>query len=237
MSVIPARDRLIVALDFDRVAEAQALVDRLADMVSFYKVGLQLALTDGGLAFARRLQEAGKRVFLDVKLLDIDNTIAGAIKSVAALGMTFVTVHAYPKTMRAAVAARGEARLGLLGVTVLTSMGDGDLADAGYDTTAAELVVKRATDAKAAGMDGLVVSPSEAAATRHAVGPGMAIVTPGIRPAGADSGDQKRIATPEAAIHAGADYLVVGRPIITAVNPLDAAMAIIAEINRAAMAR
>ncbi len=235
MSVIPARDRLIVALDFASAAEAEATVDRLGEAVSFYKVGLQLAYADGGLAFASRLAATGKKVFLDVKLLDIDHTVSGAVKSIAPMGMTFVTVHAYPKAMRAAVAARGEAPFGLLGVTVLTSMSDTDLKDAGYNWFVGDLVVQRAIDAYAAGMDGVVVSPAEAEAVRRAVGPDMVIVTPGVRPAGTDAGDQKRAATPEAAIRAGADYLVVGRPITTAHDPLDAARAVAAEIARATM--
>jgi orotidine-5'-phosphate decarboxylase len=237
MSPLLARDRLIVALDLASVAEAEAVVGRLGEAVSFYKVGLQIAFAGGGLAFAERLAKAGNKVFLDVKLLDIDNTVAGAIRSIVAMGMTFVTVHAYPKAMRAAVEARGNAPLGLLGVTVLTSMNDQDLKDAGYDRTAAELTVQRAAEARAAGMDGVVASAEEAAAVRAVIGKEMAIVTPGIRPAGAAAGDQKRAATPEAAISAGADYLVVGRPITTAADPLAAATAIIAAIDRAATAR
>ena len=236
MSRIPPSERLIVALDVVSVGQAKAMVAGLGDAVAFYKIGLQLAFADGGIAFARDLAGAGKRVFLDVKLLDIDNTVAGAVRSIVPLGASFVTVHAYPKAMRAAVAARGDAPLGLLAVTALTSMSDGDLADAGYGMTTNDLVVRRARDAEAAGMDGIVASPAEAAAIRAAVGPGMAIVTPGIRPTGAEHGDQQRVATPEAAIRAGADYLVVGRPIVTAEDPRSAATAIIAEIARAAMA-
>jgi len=236
MSRISPSERLIVALDVASVGQAKAMVAGLGDAVAFYKIGLQLAFADGGIAFARDLAGAGKRVFLDVKLLDIDNTVAGAVRSIVPLGASFVTVHAYPKAMRAAVAARGDAPLGLLAVTALTSMSDGDLADAGYGMTTNDLVVRRARDAEAAGMDGIVASPAEAAAIRAAVGPGMAIVTPGIRPTGAEHGDQQRVATPEAAIRAGADYLVVGRPIITAEDPRSAATAIIAEIARAAMA-
>jgi orotidine-5'-phosphate decarboxylase len=228
-----ARDRLIVALDFASVAEAQALVDRLGDSVAFYKVGLQLVFA-GGLPFAEKLARAGKQVFLDVKLLDIDNTVEGAVASIAAMGMTFVTVHAYPKAMRAAVKARAAAPLKLLGVTVLTSMDEADLAAAGYAGTVADLVKRRAADAAAAGMDGIVASPAEAVAIRALVGPDVALVTPGIRPAGTDAGDQKRIATPTAAIRAGADYLVVGRPITAAADPKAAAQAIVAEIAHAA---
>jgi orotidine-5'-phosphate decarboxylase len=229
------RDRLIVALDVGTVTEAEAIVAGLGDSVSFYKVGLQLAFAAGGLPFAERLAKAGKRVFLDVKLLDIDNTVEGAVRSIVPMGMTFVTVHAYPKAMRAAVKARGDAPLKLLGVTVLTSMNDADVLEAGYEATASTLVARRAAQAKAAGMDGIVTSPAEAAAARGIVGPDIAIVTPGVRPAGSSAGDQRRVATPEMAIRAGADYLVVGRPITAASDPKAAAEAIVAEIGRAAL--
>jgi len=208
------------------------MVDRLGDGVSFYKVGLELIYA-GGLDFARELVRSGKRVFLDGKLLDIDNTVEGAVRSIAGMGVTFLTIHAYPKAMRAAVAARGQSDLKLLGVTVLTSMNDGDVAQAGYAGNTAGLVERRAADAGAAGMDGIVPSPAEAAAVRRVAGPDMLIVTPGIRPAGASAGDQKRVATPAAAIRAGADYLVVGRPVTTASDPKAAATAIIAEIEAA----
>jgi len=232
MLPIPPRDRLIVALDVPSVAKAEAMVEALGDSVGFYKVGLQLIFA-GGVAFAERLGRSGKQIFLDVKLLDIDNTVAGAVESIAALGMTFLTIHAYPKAMRAAVAARGRARLKLLGVTVLTSMDEADLAAAGYAGAVMPLVERRAADTRAAGMDGIVAAPAEAALVRRIVGPEMAVVTPGIRPAGAGADDQKRAATPAAAIRAGADYLVVGRPILSALNPRAAAEAIIAEIGSA----
>lgn len=236
MPLIPARDRLIVALDVPTVAEAEAMVKRLGASVTFFKVGLELIYA-GGVDLARRLAGEGKQVFLDAKLLDIDNTVEGAVRSIAPLGVTFLTVHAYPKAMRAAVAARGAVPLRLLGVTVLTSMDDADLRDAGFALGAAELVADRARDAKASGMDGIVASPAEAAAVRALVGPEMAIVTPGIRPAGAATGDQKRVATPASAIAAGADYLVVGRPVTTAADPRAAADAIVAEIETALEAR
>ena len=216
MSVIPPRDRLIVALDVPSVGEAEVLVEKLGDSVTFYKVGLQLGFT-GGLPFAERLRRSGKRVFLDVKLLDIDNTIAGAVKSIAAMGMTFVTIH------------------GLLGVTVLTSMDDDDLTAAGYAEGIVDTVGRRAAQAREAGMDGIVASPGEAAMVRAIAGPNIAIVTPGIRPEGAELGDQKRTATPAAAIAAGADYLVVGRPITAATDPRAAADEIVREIARAAL--
>lgn len=229
MPDIDLQDRLIVGLDLPTVAEAEAMVARLGGSVSFYKIGLQLVFA-GGLALAEDLAKSGKKVFLDVKLLDIDNTIAGAVANVVRAGVTFVTIHAYPKAMRAAVAARGEAPLGLLGVTVLTSMDDGDLEDAGYAGKVEDLVLKRARDARACGMDGIVCSPVEVGRVRAAVGPDIRLITPGIRPAGAAAGDQKRVTTPADAIGAGADHLVVARPIIRADDPRAAAEAIQAEI-------
>ena len=232
MAQIDPRDRLIVGLDVPTVGEAEAIVDRLGDSVTFYKIGLQLIFA-GGLTLAERLAKSGKKIFLDVKLLDIDNTVEGAVGNIARMGMTFVTVHAYPKAMRAAVAARGDTSLGLLGVTVLTSMDDGDLAAAGYGEAIDALVLRRAKDARAAGMDGIVCSPVEVAKVRAAVGPGITLVTPGIRPAGSEAGDQKRVTTPADAMRAGADYLVVARPIIRAPDPREAAEAIQAEIAAA----
>jgi orotidine-5'-phosphate decarboxylase len=232
MIEIEPHDRLIVGLDVPTIAEAEAMVARLGDSVTFYKVGLQLVFA-GGLAFAGTLAEAGKKVFLDVKLLDIDNTVEGAIQNIARMGMSFVTLHAYPKAMRAAVKARGDASLGLLGVTVLTSMDDSDLAEAGYEGRVEDLVLRRARDARDAGMTGIVCSPVEVAKVRAIVGPEMALVTPGIRPAGAETGDQKRVTTPSDAIRAGADYLVVARPILKAADPKLAAEAIQAEIAAA----
>jgi orotidine-5'-phosphate decarboxylase len=228
---IPVRDRLIVALDLPSVGEARAMAARLGESVAFYKVGLELIYA-GGLPFAAELIRSGTKLFLDAKLLDIDNTVAGAVRSAAGLGATFMTVHAYPKAMLAAVAARGSG-LRLLAVTVLTSMDQADLAAAGYAGTVSALVARRAADAKAAGMDGIVASPAEAAAIRAIVGPDVAIVTPGVRPAGTEAGDQKRVATPSDAIRAGADYLVVGRPVTSVADPRGAAEAIVAEIGAA----
>jgi len=230
--LIAPRDRLIVALDLPSVAAAEAMVARLGDAVSFYKIGYQLAFA-GGLSFAEALARSGRQVFLDLKLHDIGNTVHKGVESVARLGATFLTVHAYPQTMKAAVEARGQSgssNLRILAVTVLTSYDDADLAAAGYDFTVAELVAERAAQARDIGVDGLVCSAEEAAILRPLVGSGMALVTPGIRPAGAESGDQKRIMTPAAAIAAGADYLVVGRPVVAAADPKAAAQAIIAEI-------
>jgi orotidine-5'-phosphate decarboxylase len=229
---LDARERLIVALDVPSVAEAEALVVRLGETVSFYKIGYQLAFA-GGIDFARVLAGAGKRIFLDLKLHDIGNTVARGVESVARLGASFLTVHAYPQTMHAAVDARKGSALRLLAVTVLTSYDDADLADAGYDATVPELVAERAAQARNIGVDGVVCSAEEAARIRPIVGAKLKLVTPGIRPAGAEAGDQKRIMTPAKAIAAGADYLVVGRPIMAAPDPKAAAQAIVAEIATA----
>lgn len=225
------RERLIVALDLPSVEAARAMVARLGDAVSFYKIGYQLAFA-GGLEYAQTLTGAGKRVFLDLKLHDIGNTVREGVKSVARLGATFLTVHAYPQTMKAAVEAR-EGSLHILAVTVLTSYDDADLAAAGYDFTVPELVAERAAQARDIGIDGLVCSAEEAVNLRRIVGANLALVTPGIRPSGTAAGDQKRIATPSMAIGAGADYLVVGRPILGATDPKAVAEAIVQEISQA----
>jgi orotidine-5'-phosphate decarboxylase len=222
------RERLIVALDVSSVEQARAVVVQLGDVVSFYKIGYQLAFASG-LAYVPVLAGAGKRVFLDLKLHDIGTTVAQGVRSLARLGASFLTVHAYPQTMKAAVEAR-EAGLRIIAVTVLTSYDDADLAAAGYDFTVPELVAERAAQARDIGVDGVVCSAEEATKVRSIVGAKLALVTPGIRPAGAATGDQKRIMTPAAAIAAGADYLVVGRPIIAAADPKAAAQAIIDEI-------
>ena len=233
METIPARDRLIVGLDLPSPVEAEKMVATLGDAVTFYKVGMQLSFS-GGLGFARELVEAGKHVFLDMKLLDIPNTVAHAVEAIADMGVTFTTIHAYPQAMRAAVEGRGDSGLRLLGVTVLTSLDDGDLAETGYGDDVGALVKRRANQAGEIGMDGLICSPMETLAIREEVGNGLTLVTPGIRPAGADAGDQKRAATPESAIYDGADYLVVARPVINADDPRAAADAIVAEIEAAA---
>ena len=223
------RDRLIVALDVDGVAEAQTLVDRLGDTVSFYKIGYQLVFS-GGLPFAKALAASGKQVFLDMKLHDIGNTVARGVEAIAGMGMTFLTVHAYPQTMRAALEGASGSALKILGVTVLTSYDEADVAAAGYAKTVSELVAHRVVQARDIGVHGLVMSPEEAAAARRAVGPAMLLVTPGVRPAGSSAGDQKRIMTPTAALKAGADHLVIGRPITAASDPKAAAEAILAEM-------
>ncbi|MET0668788.1 MAG: orotidine-5'-phosphate decarboxylase [Xanthobacteraceae bacterium] len=227
-----ARDRLIVALDVPSVAAAQVMVERLGDAVSFYKIGYQLAFA-GGLPLAKTLIRANKQVFVDLKLHDIGSTVAKGVESVAKLGATFLTVHAYPQTMHAAVGARAGSKLRILAVTVLTSYDDADLAAAGYDFTVPELVAERAAQARDIGIDGLVCSAEEAVSVRGVVGVRMALVTPGIRTAGAAADDQKRVMTPARAIAAGADYLVVGRPILEAADPKSAAQSIVAEIAQA----
>jgi orotidine-5'-phosphate decarboxylase len=233
MSTVDPRDRLIVALDVPSIEIALSLVTRLGRSVSFYKIGYQLGYA-GGLAFAHQLIDDGKQVFLDFKLHDIGNTVEKGVESVAKMGASFLTVHAYPQTMQAAVKGRGASKLKILAVTVLTSYDDNDLADAGYRMKVGELAATRAQQARDLGIDGLVCSPEEAVNLRKIVGGEMALVTPGIRPAGSATGDQKRIMTPAKAIASGADYLVVGRPITEAADPKAAAEAIVAEIAQAA---
>src|SRR5580698_5550735 len=206
LPAIAPKDRLIVALDLPGVDQAEAMIARLGDSVTFYKIGYQLAYA-GGLSLVSQLTASGKKVFVDLKLHDIGNTVARGVESLSSLGATFLTV--------------------------LTSYNEADLQDAGYRHTIADLVATRARQAKALGVDGLVCSPEEASSLRTIVGDGMSLVTPGIRPAGSSSGDQKRIMTPARAIAAGADYLVVGRPVVEAADPKAAADSIHAEIAQA----
>jgi orotidine-5'-phosphate decarboxylase len=227
-----SQDRLIVALDLPSTAQAEALIARLGDSVTFYKIGYQLGYA-GGLSLVRPLIDAGKKVFVDLKLHDIGNTVKRGVESLSSLGVTFLTVHAYPQTMRAAVEARTPTGPKILAVTVLTSYDEADIDAAGYRLKLADLVAMRARQAQALGLDGIVCSPEEAAGLREIVGDQMTLVTPGIRPAGAASGDQKRIMTPARAIRAGSDYLVVGRPIVEALDPKAAAESIQAEIAQA----
>jgi orotidine-5'-phosphate decarboxylase len=226
------RDRLIVALDVGSVDEAQAMVERIGDAATFYKIGYRLAFADG-LPFARGLVASGRKVFLDLKLHDIGNTVADGVDSVLRLGASFLTVHAYPQTMRAAVKARGASALRLLAVTVLTSWDDADAAEAGYRGGVQELVRMKAAQAREAGIDGIVCSAAETAMVREVVGPDVAIVTPGIRPAWSETGDQKRIVTPADAARLGVDHMVVGRPILQAADPRDAARRIVEEFCEA----
>lgn len=228
-----ASDRLIVGLDLPSVDAAQKIVRDLDGVGTFYKVGYRLAFA-GGLEFARDLAAEGKKVFLDLKLLDIDNTVAEGVESIVKLGVTMLTLHAYPKAMRAAVEAARGSDLCLLGVTVLTSMDQQDLVEAGYQHEPHALVMRRAEQARAAGMGGVVCAASEAHAVRGIVGSDMAVVTPGIRPAGAAHGDQKRVMTPAAAIRAGSSHLVVARPIVAAPDPRAAAQSILDEMTAAA---
>lgn len=229
---LESRERLIVALDVPSAAKAETMVTQLGDSVRFYKIGYQLAFA-GGLPFAKELIAAGKQVFLDLKLHDIGNTVAKGVESVAQLGATFLTVHAYPQTMKAAIEGRRGSKLRILAVTVLTSYDDADLAAAGYEMDVKELASARAAQARDIGIDGLVCSAEEVTALRDIAGAGMVLVTPGIRPAGGNAGDQKRIVTPARAIKAGADYLVVGRPVVETADPRSAADAIVAEIDAA----
>jgi orotidine-5'-phosphate decarboxylase len=227
-----AREKLIVALDFATPREAAALVTGLGDTAGFYKIGLELAY-GGGLPLAQDLIRDGKQVFLDLKLHDIPATVSRACAQVAGSGASFLTIHAYPQTMKAAKLAAEGSSLRLLGVTVLTSCDDRDLADAGYAYGVQDLVARRAAQALDAGIDGLILSAEEARTIRASLGRKMILVTPGIRPEGTAAADQKRATTPAAAIAAGADYLVVGRPITQAKNPREAAEAIVAEIASA----
>lgn len=229
---INARDRLIVALDVSSIEAAEAMVARLGDSVTFYKIGYQLGYA-GGLPLLRKLAEAGKKVFADLKMHDIGNTVKHGVESIARSGATFVTVHAYPQTMQAAIEGRGSSSLKILAVTVLTSYNDDDLQQSGYRLGVSGLVEMRAQQARAIGVDGLVCSGEEAAHLRNVVGTELDLVVPGIRPAGSAVGDQKRVMTPARAIAAGADYLVVGRPIVEAADPQASAEAIVAEITQA----
>jgi orotidine-5'-phosphate decarboxylase len=227
---------LIVALDMDSRAEAEALIASLDGTVDFFKIGYQLFYGGDGLALGRDLIKRGKRVFFDLKLLDIDNTVERGVAAIARTGAHMLTVHAYPQCMRAAVKGAAGSDLTILGVSVLTSMDDRDVAEAGFARDTAGLVSLRAAQGREAGVGGLVCSPLEAEMVRTIVGPRMAIVTPGIRPAGAGRGDQKRVMGPAEAIAAGASHLVVGRPITAAPDPAAAARAILGEMKGHAFA-
>jgi orotidine-5'-phosphate decarboxylase len=226
------RDRLIVGLDVPTVKEAEQAVRELDGVVSFYKIGYQLAFA-GGLDFARELASGGTKIFLDMKLLDIDHTVAKGVENIVKMGMTMLTIHAYPKAMRAAVEAARGSELCLLAVSVLTSMDEQDMIDVGYEYDPHTLVLRRSEQALHAGMGGIVCSAEEAEAVRRIVGPDMAVVTPGIRPAGSDHGDQKRVVTPGQAIRNGSSHLVVGRPIVAASDRRAAAQAIVDEMRSA----
>ena len=228
-----ARERLIVGLDVSTLTEAETIVDRLGDDVLWYKIGYQLAYA-GGLPFARDVAASGKKIFIDLKLHDIGNTVARGTESVLRLGASMLTVHAYPDVMNAAVLAAKGSDLMLLGVTVLTSLDDDDLMASGFAHSVGDLVALRAAQARDCGMGGIVSAATEAAAMRALLGPAMAIVTPGIRPAGSAAGDQKRVLTPAEALAVGASHLVVARPIVMAEDPRAAACAILDEMVGAA---
>jgi orotidine-5'-phosphate decarboxylase len=225
-----AKDKLIVALDLPCYEDARALVNRLGDTVTFYKIGLELLFSDG-LSLASELKQEGKRVFLDLKFLDIGNTVERAVASAARLGVDFITIHGPDtKTLKAAVRGRAGSDLKLLAVTVLTSLDQNDLDEQGIPLTPGALVLSRARLAQNAGVDGVIASGQEAAAVRAKTGPEFLIVTPGIRLPGGDTGDQARITTPEEALRDGANHLVVGRPINAAKDPKAAAEAFLARI-------
>lgn len=228
---MPADDRLIVALDVPNLMVASQIADQLGDTVSFYKIGLGM-LTGGGLALANELKSQGKRIFLDMKFFDIGATVEKAVAGIAQYDLDFLTVHGDPHVVRAAVAGRGDSDLKILAVTILTSLDRNDLDECLIRAgDVQDLVVERARRALDAGADGVIASPHEAALIRALPeAECKLIVTPGVRPAGAAAGDQKRIATPASAIRDGADHIVVGRPIWAAENPRQAALDIIAEL-------
>lgn len=236
MPKIHARDRLILALDVPSAGDAERLMDAVQDQVTFVKVGLEL-YTAAGPEIVRRLIGLGKRVFLDLKFLDIEETVRRATERVAGMGVEFLTVHANRKALTAAVKGRGTSPLKLLAVTVLTNFDSHDLKEMGIQRTVQDLVTARALLASEVGCDGVVASGEEPAVLRPKVGPRFLIVTPGVRPAGNDVDDHARATTPTQTIAAGADYLVIGRPIRAAANPAAAAAAILAEMQAAFDAR
>ena len=232
MSVLAAKSdpRLIVALDVADVDHASHLVNTLGDSISFYKIGLELAFT-GGIDLAKTLKARGKQVFLDVKLHDIPNTVERACRQISNLGVDFLTIHAYPQTLQAARAGCDNGVTKLLAVTVMTSYDDKDLEEAGFGFGVLDLVIKRAQTALNLGIDGVIAAPTDVGALRATLGDTLTFVTPGIRPQGAANQDQKRILTPKQALAAGANYLVIGRPITAAPDPLKAAHEILDSIT------
>jgi orotidine-5'-phosphate decarboxylase len=224
-----ADPRLIVPLDLPTADEARRLVQRLGEAVSFYKVGLELFATDG-MALARELKRQGKQVFIDWKLHDIGATVERAARALAGSGCDFLTVHAEPQVMASAVKGCEGSGLKILGVTVLTSLADADLAEIGYAEGARALVERRIRQALAAGVQGVVASPHEAALAREIGGKDFLVVTPGVRPAWSAKDDQARVATPADALKAGASHIVCGRPITAAQDPKAAALQVAAEM-------
>ena len=233
---VVARDRLILALDLPSAVDAERLMDQVQDQVTFVKVGLEL-YTAAGPDIVQRLLKRGKRVFLDLKFLDIEETVRRATERVAAMGVEFLTVHANRKALAAAVKGRGDSALKLLAVTVLTNFDSHDLREMGIQHTVQELVTARALLAAEMGCDGVVASGEEPGVLRPKVGPRFVIVTPGVRPAGEDVDDHAMSTTPTQTIAAGADYLVIGRPIRAAADPAAAAAAILSEMQAAFDAR
>lgn len=235
---LPARmgDRLIVALDVPSVAQARELVTKLEGVVSFYKIGMWLLYARGTEAFIDELIASGNRIFLDAKMHDIGETVRAGARAAAERGIAFMTIHAERQVIQAAMEGKGDTALKILAVTVLTSLLDEDLAASGYTMRVPALVAKRVADVAALGGDGIIASGQDDpnAIRAQAGAPGLLVVTPGIRPPGGDAGDQKRVATPAAAIARGADYLVVGRPIVAATDPAAAARAIIEDMERGA---
>jgi orotidine-5'-phosphate decarboxylase len=221
---------IIIALDVESAGEARALVTRLGDSVSFYKVGMELYAA-AGMEFVRELVGQGRQVFLDMKFYDIGETVKRAVAQVARSGVSFLTVHGSGAVMRAAVEGRGDSQLKLLAVTVLTSFDEADLADLGYPCPVRDLVALRVRKAMEAGVDGLVCSPVEVAEVRRMAGPRAILVTPGVRSAGAGKGDQKRVATPAEATRDGANYLVIGRQVTRAADPRAEVLRICDEIR------
>ncbi len=224
------KNPIILALDVESAAEARALVSKLGNAVNFYKVGMELYAA-AGMEIVRDLQAQGKDVFLDLKFYDIPETVKRAVAQVAKTGVRFLTVHGSASIMRAAVEGRGSSDLKLLAITVLTSFGPEDMEDMGFHGEIAELVERRARKAVECGIDGLVASPLEAASLRRIVGADTILVTPGVRSAGAEKADQKRVATPAEAIRDGADYLVIGRQITRAADPAAEAAKVLQEID------
>jgi orotidine-5'-phosphate decarboxylase len=221
---------VIVALDIESAEEARALIGALGDSASFYKVGLEL-YTAAGMDLVRELKSQGYRVFLDLKLYDIGETVKRAVTQVARAGVDFLTIHGSTAVMQAAVAGKGNAEIQLLAVTVLTSFDQTDLQQMGYPCSVAELVKLRVRNAMEAGVHGIVCSPLEVAKVRALTGPSAVLVTPGVRSPGAATGDQKRVATPAEAIANGADYLVVGRQVTRAADPRGEVLRILDEIQ------
>lgn len=226
------RDRLIVALDFDSADRAMRLVEQLEGLVSFFKVGIELQLAEG-MKPVNYLISLRKKVFLDLKYFDVPETVERAVQRAASLGVTFLTIHGNGRNIEAAVRGRGDADLKLLAVTVLTSLDAYDIQDLGFNCSVEELVVFRARKALEAGCDGVIASGLEAARIREIAGSKLLIVAPGIRPRGMPKQDQKRVVSPGDAIMAGADYLVVGRPITAQSDPRAAAERVIDEMEDA----